>query len=351
LGSTLRAQGKLAEAVAAFKEAIRLKPDFPEAHYNLGLSLAAQKKFPEAVAAYREALRLKPDLPQGHYNLGLSLAAQNKSAEAVAAFKEAIRLKPDDPEAHFHLGLSLGAQNKSAEAVAAFKEAIRLKPDFPEAHYYLGLALLQLGQFSKSLDALRRGHELGSKTKGWRYPSSQWVRDAERLVALDEKLPAILRGNAKPADATEQVDLAWICQTPAKRRYAAAARFYADAFAAKADLADGLRYAAACCAALAASGQSKDDPEPDDKERTRLRKQALDWLRADLAAWAKGVDGGQPADRAAAVATLTDWQKDDDLAGVRHPWSLLRLPADERRQWQTLWADVDALRQRAANAR
>ena len=145
--------------------------------------------------------------------------------------------------------------------------------------------------------------------------------------------------------------LAQICQTRAKRRYAAAAGFYADAFAAEPDLARylpaGHRYNAACSAVLATSGQGQDDSKSDDKDRTCLRRQALDWLRADLAAWTKRVDGGKPVDRAAAVATLTRWQNDDDLAGVRHSWSLLRLPADERRQWQKLWADVDALLKRA----
>jgi hypothetical protein len=42
------------------------------------------------------------------------------------------------------------------------------------------------------------------------------------------------------------------------------------------------------------------------------------------------------------------WQKDTDLSGVRDPAALAKLPEDERRQWQKLWDDVEALRQRAA---
>jgi tetratricopeptide (TPR) repeat protein len=347
LGNALADQGKLAEAVAAYRKALDLKPDYPEAHSNFGAALCRQGKLPEAVAACQEAIRLKHDCPEAHCDLGYALFVQGKLAEAVAASKEAIRLRPDYFYAHFLLGSALADQGKPAEAVAAYKEAIRFRPDYPNAHCNLGHALHQLGRFAESLDALRRGHELGAKTPGWRYPSSQWVRDAERLVALDEKLPAILKDDARPADVTEQILLAQLCETPAKRLYAAAARFYAAAFAARPDLTAGHRYDAACCAALAGSGQGQDDPKPDDKERTRLRAQALEWLRADLAAWAKRVEGGMPADRAAAVGKLTRWQKDDDLAGVRHPWALLRLPADERRPWQQLWADVDALLKRA----
>ena len=50
------------------------------------------------------------------------------------------------------------------------------------------------------------------------------------------------------------------------------------------------RYDAACSAALAAAGQGVDSANLDDQERTRLRKQALHWLRADLAAWTKLAD-------------------------------------------------------------
>jgi tetratricopeptide (TPR) repeat protein/tRNA A-37 threonylcarbamoyl transferase component Bud32 len=348
LGGALYDQKQLGEAVAAFRESIRLKPDLPVAHFNLGNALSAQGKLGAAVAAYREAIRLKPDYPEAHYYLGNDLLAQGKLPEAVAAFQEAIRLKPDSPEAYYNLGNALRPQGKLDEAAAAFQEAVRLKPDFPEAHCNLGYVLQRLGQFARSLDATRRGHELGLKTAGWRYPSAQWVRYAERLVALDEKLPAILKDDVRPANVTEQVDLARICQTPSKRLYAAAARFYADAFAVTADLAAGHRYTAACCAALAASGQGKDDPKPDDKERTRLRAQARDWLRADLAAWSQRVDAGKSADRAAAVATLIHWRGDPYLRGVRHPWPLLRLPADERRHWLQFWADVDELLQKAS---
>ena len=51
---------------------------------------------PEAVAAFKEAIRLKPESPESHYNLGIALQQQGKLAEAVAAHKEATRLKPDD---------------------------------------------------------------------------------------------------------------------------------------------------------------------------------------------------------------------------------------------------------------
>jgi serine/threonine-protein kinase len=350
LGNALSRQGKPKEAEAEFREALRLKPDYPEAHNNLGLALSRQGKPKEAEAELREALRLKPDLLMAHYNLGDALRSQGNLQGAEAEYREALRLKPDLPEAHYSLGLVLRTQGKLREAVAEYREALRLKPDLPEAHCNLGHLLRRQGYFEEALASLRRGHELGSKQPGWRYPSAEWVRQAERLAALDRKLAAILKGQGQPADAAERLALARFCQQH-KNLPRAAARFYADAFAAEPKLAaeppSGHRYNAACNAALAAAGQGEDAMNLADEERTRLRQQALDWLRADLTAWTKVLDKGPPQARQVVAQTLQHWQKDTDLAGLRDKAALDKLPAAERDAWQRLWADVDALLKRA----
>src|SRR5262249_56011007 len=100
---------------------------------------------------------------------------------------------------------------------------------------------------------------------------------------------------------------------------------------------------AAWAGGRAGAGEGEDAADLGNKERARLRKQALAWLMADRDTWHRRVLDGNPRDRADAAAALRHWRRDADLAGVRHPWSLLRLPDEERRGWQKLWADVDAL--------
>jgi hypothetical protein len=78
-------------------------------------------------------------------------------------------------------------------------------------------------------------------------------------------------------------------------------------------------------------------------ERSRLRAQALAWLRAELASWATLADKTAPEARRQLAATLAHWRKDPDLAGVRDPTALDALPEPERAAWRKLWADVDAL--------
>jgi hypothetical protein len=206
--------------------------------------------------------------------------------------------------------------------------------------------------FREGLASLRKGHELGARRPDW--PSARitaLVRQVEHFIDLDRDLPAFLTGKRQPSGPDEQIELAALCGHPAKRLYAAAARFYADAFAARPALADDLRaghrYNAACCAALAGCGRGQDQPTPDAQGRARLRRQALDRLRPDLAAWSKLLDSGKPEDRATTIRTLTDWGKDPDLTGVRDQGELEKLPEDERQAWRQLWADVAALLQRA----
>ncbi len=160
LGTALERQGKYEKAKVAYREAIRLKPDYPVAHFNLGTALWEQGKHEEAKVAYREAIRLKPDYPEAHYFLGTALWMQGKYEEAEVAYREAIRLKPDDPEAHYFLGTALEWQGKYEEAEVAYREAIRLKPDYPEAHYFLGTALEWQGKYEEAEVAYREAIRL-----------------------------------------------------------------------------------------------------------------------------------------------------------------------------------------------
>jgi tetratricopeptide (TPR) repeat protein len=332
--AALAAQGKRAEAVAASREAIRLLPDFPEAHYDLGTGLAAQGKWAEAVAAFKEAIRLKPDYPEAHNNLGAALLGQGKLAEAVAASREALRLKHENHMAHTNLGFALYRQGRHAEGAAALREALRLKPDSPEAHFYLGASLAGQGRLHEALDSLRKGHELGRRLPGLTARTAFIRRVEERLAELDRDLPAFLGGQRQPSGPEEQLELASLCGHPAKRLYAAATGFYAAAFTARPDLGDDLglghRYKAACCAALAGCGRGEDKPGPNAEDRARLRRQALGWLRADLEAWAALAQKAAPQARQEVRLTLARWRRDVALAGVRGADALAKLPEAER---------------------
>jgi hypothetical protein len=187
------------------------------------------------------------------------------------------------------------------------------------------------------------------KRPNWPYPSDHWVEDCQRLIDLDTRFPAILKDEDQPADATEQLALADLCQQY-KKRYVAAAPFYQGAFAAKLTLTPqeqaGHRYNAASAAALAATGQGADAGILDVKKKGRLRHLALGWLRDNLQLYAKHLEGADAKTRQAVQQTLRHWQQDPDLASVRDKEALAQLPEAERAAWQEFWAEVESLRQK-----
>jgi len=345
LGIALAKQKKQEEAIAEFRKAVRLKSDDAKAHFHLGFFLKEQGKLDEAIAESREALRLRPGFLEAHFNLAEVLQRQGKKDEAIAEYRTALRLEPDAPAAHNELGIALAEQGKPEEAIAEYRTALRLKPDNAETHCNLGHVFNQQGHYAEALAAFKRGHELGSKNPNWRYPSAAWVRETERLVELDHKLPAILTGKARPSDALETLGFAQLCSE--KKLHGASARLWAEAFQAQPRLAEDMqvqnRYNAACAAALAGSGQGKDDPPLDEGTKARWRKQAIDWLRADLTAWSKLLESGPPQARQPIPETLQHWKADADLSGLRDAAALAKLPENEQQACRGLWAEVDAL--------
>jgi hypothetical protein len=169
-----------------------------------------------------------------------------------------------------------------------------------------------------------------------------------RFAPVDARLAAVLKGEAAK-DNAERLALARRARDT--KRHGAAAKLWAEAFDADPKLAEDLeaahRYSAACSAALAAAGQGQDAAKLDDAERTRLRKQALDWLRADLALRTKQIESANPADRATVQQKMIHWQKDTDLAGIRDKAALAKLPGEEQKACTQLWVDVAALLKKA----
>ncbi|HUI08146.1 MAG TPA: tetratricopeptide repeat protein [Verrucomicrobiae bacterium] len=146
LGIALTRAGRFQEAIGRYEEAIRLQPQYADAHYNLGIALERSGRLGEAIAQYEQALHLRPDDAEGHYNLGVTLQRMGRVQEALGHYERALQLRPGYAEAHYNLGIALARSGRVPEAVGHFEEAVRLKPDLAEAHYSLGLALAKLGR-------------------------------------------------------------------------------------------------------------------------------------------------------------------------------------------------------------
>jgi serine/threonine protein kinase/tetratricopeptide (TPR) repeat protein len=347
-GGALARKGDPDQALAAWRVATRLEPRFAAAYSNIGAALLAKGADHQTVAAYyRKAIALEPDFAAAHYNLGNLLAAKGSYDDAIAEYRETIRLEPKFATAYNNLGNALSRKGAVNEALEAYRKAIQLQPDLVKAHINLGLTLKEQGQFGEALDALKRGAEFGSKNPQWpdRSKVEKWIRDCERLVELDKRLAAALQGQAKPAEAAGWLELVQVCKL--KRQPRAAVRVYELAFTAHPELAAdfraGRRFDAACAAAVVGCAGLKDAGPPDEKERLHWRRQALTWLRADLALCTKQLKGADVPFRAMVRQRLERWQREPDLAGLREAAALSRLSPSEQEAWAALWADVERL--------
>jgi len=310
---------RLDDAIAEYREAIRLNPEYATAHNNLGNSLATKGELDEAIAEYLTALEInaelfeaRANLAMAHNNRGNSLAQKGDLDGAIDEFHRALEINKNLFEAHANLGNALRLKGQLKEAIAEFQVALRIKDD------------------------------AGVKAQ---------LKEAERLAQLEERLPDVLEDKDKPKDAAEWLGFAELCQPPFRKLCVSAARFYEKALAAEPKLIEDphltYRYNAACAAALAGCGQGTDADKLHDSQRAGYRRRALDWLRADLEAIRPLLEKDSANHGPFILATMQHWLADEDFVGVRGPEALAKLPEAERQRWEKLWKDVADLLNRA----
>jgi tetratricopeptide (TPR) repeat protein len=336
LGKALMVRGREPEAMAAFRRAVNLNNHCFEARRML-----IQHADPAERAQYvAELEQLARDLPQDvgiQRDLGLMYLRQKQYDRAAEQLRKTTVLAPHRWDVWANLGASLDEMDRPEEAAAVLREAHRLAPDQEAVRNRLLGLLYRTGAAGEELQVFREWYDQLPAGDPQRTKWGPQLKYLERQADLERRLAEFRDGRAEPASAGDAVIVARLCQR--KRFYPHAVKYFTRAFEKDPALADYLpfsdRYNAACAAARAAT-----EPGPADV-RARFRKQALDWLRADLAA--RAARAKSDTERAAFRKFLREAvQPDPDLAGVRSLWSLLLMPADERVEWIKYWAEVDA---------
>jgi Flp pilus assembly protein TadD len=152
LGEILRQAGRAAEAAEALEEAIKIDPNNPQALNNLGIINYERGNFVEAVGLYRRALKERPNMAEALNNLGNALRMTGDLDGAIQAYQEALTCRENYPEAYNNLGTLLQQDKKLEEAEHALRKAIQQNPRYVEAHN--NLAQLLSAQ-KKETEALR----------------------------------------------------------------------------------------------------------------------------------------------------------------------------------------------------
>ena len=169
------------EARAALQKAIAMKADYASAWYNLGKLESDLGRHEESIAGYRKALEIDPKMDKAAVNLGVELADLERWDEAIAAYRQAIALAPDNVGAHFNLGIALRSSGHLEEAAASYQRVIELDEEHIAARRNLAVIYSKLGQQELAIRTYQQALEIDPSHVPIRYGLANSLRKAGRL--------------------------------------------------------------------------------------------------------------------------------------------------------------------------
>lgn len=162
-GLILQKQGKVEEAIQAFRQAYRRNANDVDIVLNLATALEQAGQFDQALSYFKEAAALQPEDPDLHNNLGVAYARQGKPALALQEYRRALQLDPQMADAYNNMGIALGMQRDFPAAIRAFEKATSLDPAHFDALKNLGNTYLQIEKFDQAAYAYEKALQLSEQ--------------------------------------------------------------------------------------------------------------------------------------------------------------------------------------------
>lgn len=186
LGTVLVRKGKREEARLEFQKAVKLDPRHAEAQYNLGSLLLEQGRYRESLPYLEAAAKLTPRKAEVLANYGLVLQNVGRLPEAIRALERAVQLKPDLAIAHANLAQALAASDRRSDALEHFLQAVRLQPDSALPLFNLGVALEEQERLDEAVTAYRASLKIDPKSAGaWQNLGTALAKQNKLAEAVD----------------------------------------------------------------------------------------------------------------------------------------------------------------------
>ena len=170
------------EAIAQFREVLRLKPDYAEAYFNVGIALRGQGRTDQAIESLTRAIELRPGYSDALYNLGNALFERGQALRAIEAYRRALEIEPDGRDIHHNLGVALYTLGRWDEAVVAFRDVVRIDSLWVDGYIRLGVALKAQGKPDEAATVLRQALEIDPNYRGV-------IRELQSLVSELDRPP------------------------------------------------------------------------------------------------------------------------------------------------------------------
>jgi Tfp pilus assembly protein PilF len=160
LGNAYIDQGRINDAIAQFRIAIKINPYDADVRYNLGVAYYKKGLVDRAIREYQIAKKINPYDPDIQYNLGLIFQSQGFIEKAIRQYKITIGLNPNDATAYNNLGNVYKSQGRINEAIQQYEAALSVRPDLLEAHYNIAIAYKSKGLIDKANEHFRIARQL-----------------------------------------------------------------------------------------------------------------------------------------------------------------------------------------------
>lgn len=160
LGFLYHSRNQNEEAVSWIEKAVAADSKQPLYYNNLGTVYDTMNRQEEASRCYQKALAIQPDYVGALCNMGNTLKALGKTEEAIQYHQKALAIQPDFYEAHNNLGIVFQESGRQEEAIACYRKTLELKPDYEATYNNLGFALRNTGQFEEALTCYRKALEI-----------------------------------------------------------------------------------------------------------------------------------------------------------------------------------------------
>jgi tetratricopeptide (TPR) repeat protein len=146
LGIALLDQFQYMEAVQAFNEVVKLRPDYADGYTNIGLTEIVWEKYDSARKAINKALAIDPNSARATYYDGLLQRRAGDTEKEIADFKKVVEMFPDSRDARRELGITYYQKNNNQAALEQFQALQKIDPDDVAAHYNLSILYRRMGR-------------------------------------------------------------------------------------------------------------------------------------------------------------------------------------------------------------
>ncbi|MBI5508987.1 MAG: tetratricopeptide repeat protein [Deltaproteobacteria bacterium] len=154
LASVYLRQGQSADAIAAYRIAVRISPTNADVRLKLGNVYFSDARYAEAAVQYQAAHRVDPSSATAELALGQVAMATGKLTEAEGWFRQVVGMNPGHYGGYYALGQAYAKAGKRDEAVLMFERTLTLKWDFTSAYVDLGSVYVDQGRWDEAARVL-----------------------------------------------------------------------------------------------------------------------------------------------------------------------------------------------------